>query len=83
MNIEDEVRTFITGDLGWAGSPGDLTSDYDLLENDVIDSIAIFQLVTFLEERFSIEVADEALVPDNFQSLGAINRLVASSEPST
>ena len=41
MSIEDEVRGFITTELGWAGSPSDLTPDYDLLDNDVIDSIAV------------------------------------------
>jgi len=80
MSIEDEVRGFITTELGWAGSPSDLTPDYDLLGNDVIDSIAIFQLVSFIEERYSIEVADEALVPDNFQTLAAISNLVNTSE---
>lgn len=44
------------------------------LENGILDSTGVLELVHFLEERFGIRVADEELVPDNLDS---IDRVVA------
>ncbi len=76
--MKDRIRTFILEELGWYGPPGELTDDYPLIEREVIDSMGLFKLVTFLEES-GIEVADDDLVPDNFASLGAITALAARS----
>ena len=80
MGLEDRIRNFIIEDLGWRGDPTRLTDDYALIENDVIDSLGIFQTVTHLEEVEGVEVADEDLIPDNFASLRSIAALVTSKK---
>jgi acyl carrier protein len=70
------LREVIVNDMAWSGDPDDLTEDYLLIENEVIDSLGIQVLVTYLEEHYSIIVDIDELVPDNFETLGAINRLV-------
>jgi acyl carrier protein len=82
MSIEDRIRHFIVDDLGWRGDPSRLTDDYPLIDNDVIDSLGIFQTVTHLEEVEGIEVADQDLVPENFASIRAIASLVTSKKAS-
>lgn len=76
MSTEESLRDFIVNDLGWSGDRALLTDDYDLLENDVIDSIGVFQLVSLIEERLGVEVPDDELVPENFSSVGALARMV-------
>lgn len=76
MDIEAAVRSFIVDDLRWTGSATNLTSEFALIENDVLDSMGIFELVSFVEERFGIEIDDEDLVPDNFETIGAISSLI-------
>jgi acyl carrier protein len=76
MDDEATVREIIVKDLGWTGSPDLLTPDYHLLDNDVIDSLGIFQLISLLEER-GVYVPDEELVPTNFETIGAITSLMA------
>jgi acyl carrier protein len=66
--VEKFIVEEITGDL----VPGPLAHDEDLLAADLIDSLGITQLVTFLEGRFGIVVGDEDLTPDNFRSVDAI-----------
>ena len=51
-----------------------------LLESAILDSLGILDLVTFLEQEFSITVADDELVPENFQS---VDRIVAFVERRT
>jgi acyl carrier protein len=55
-----------------------LTDETNLLTEHIIDSLGIFMLVTFLEEKFGIVVdADEVLV-ENFETMTAVAALVES-----
>ena len=47
-----------------------------MLERGVIDSVGVLNLVTFLEDRYKIEIEDDDLMPENFDSLAAINNYV-------
>jgi acyl carrier protein len=77
MTTEATLRRFIIDELSFAGDASLLEDDdYPLLENDVIDSLGVFQLVSFLETEFAIEVDDDELVPDNFGSIRLIAALV-------
>lgn len=48
-----------------------------LLDAQVLDSLGILELVGYLEETFGIEVTDDDLSPENFDSIGALARFVA------
>lgn len=78
MSIEDRLRAFINEELRTDGVSERLADDHDLLEHKIIDSLGIFQIVSFLETEFDVEVDDEELVPDNFATIGAISRMVAA-----
>ncbi len=72
----DQLRTFIVNELNYEGSPQELTEDFPLIESGVLDSLGIFQIVSFIESEFGVEIADEELVGENFGSLKRIARLV-------
>ena len=57
---------------------GAVTDEESLTTNGVIDSLAIFRLVSFLEDTFGVRVADEEIVNDNFKSVNEIDRFVTS-----
>ncbi len=46
--------------------------DVQLLEDGLLDSLGILDVVTYLEEEFGITISDEELTPDNFQSIRTI-----------
>jgi len=46
------------------------------LEKEIIDSTGVLELVSFVEERFGIEVGDEELIPDNFDSINKLGEYV-------
>ena len=48
-----------------------------LLEAGAIDSVAVLELVALLEQRYGITVADDELVPENFETIQAIAAFVA------
>ena len=49
-----------------------LNENEDLLSAGILDSLAILQLVAFIEDRFGIKVPDEDVVFENFQSINAL-----------
>ncbi|RLC29206.1 MAG: acyl carrier protein [Deltaproteobacteria bacterium] len=69
----DQIRAFIVENFLF-GSDDGLTDDASFLEEGIIDSTGILELVNFLEETFGISVEDEELVPENLDS---INNVVA------
>ncbi|MCP4372534.1 MAG: acyl carrier protein, partial [Deltaproteobacteria bacterium] len=54
------------------GSEDGLKDETSFLEEGIIDSTGILELVTFLEEEFSITVEDEELVPENLDSINNV-----------
>ncbi len=72
MISTDRLRDFIVDELRWSGPRAELTDDYPLLENHVIDSLGLFRIVDFLEREYGVEVGDEELVPSNFATLSTI-----------
>ncbi len=57
-----------------------LRDDEDLLSAGILDSLAILQLVAFIEERFKIKVPDEDVVFENFQSIDALSRYLETQK---
>jgi len=65
------VENFLFGATDDAPAPGD-----SFLELGYIDSTAIVELIAFVEDTFSIELADDELVPDNLDSVDKITSFV-------
>lgn len=78
MNVTRRVREFIVEELRFGGSPEQLTPDYPLLESGVVDSLGLMQIVQLIEDDCGVEIADADIVPENFASLAAIEKLVQS-----
>jgi acyl carrier protein len=53
-------------------------SDTLLLEEKVIDSMGVIELVAFLEETYKVEFIDDDLTVDNFKTIGSISELILS-----
>lgn len=76
LEIEGDVRDFVITDFLF-GKPTDLQPHESLLENGIIDSTGVLELVSFLEERYSITVEDDEVIPDNLDSIANIAAYVA------
>ena len=64
----DTVRHFIVENFLF-GDGELLKENTSFLEEGIIDSTGILELVSFLEEEFSISVDDEELIPENLDSI--------------
>lgn len=75
-STEEVVGNFISQQI-LRTSPDDiLDPERPLLEEGVLDSLALQQLVMFIEKEYSVKFVDEYLTPDNFESIRAIAKFV-------
>jgi len=73
----EKVRAFII-DHFLFGQGNDLKDDASFLEQGIIDSTGVLELVTFLEQTFSIKIDADETLPDNLDSIDVICRFVES-----
>ena len=69
----DTVRKFIFTNFLFDAEESALDNDTSFLEQGIIDSTGVLELVEWLEETFAMKVEDEELIPENLDS---VNRLV-------
>jgi acyl carrier protein len=74
--VAERLRDFMVDGLLWQVPRQSLTEDYSLLENDLLDSLDMLRLVSFLEEEFGLRFADDDFVPENFETIGGMVQLV-------
>jgi acyl carrier protein len=75
MDIADLIRAFISANF--YVEPDALADDASLLEQGIVDSTGVLEVVAFLETEFGIEVRDEDLLPQNLDTVAAITGYVA------
>ena len=75
--IEAQIRQFILEHFPSA-SRGQLGNHDRLLENGIVDSLGVLDLVSFIEQTFAITVFDEELLPENFQTIERMSKFVHS-----
>lgn len=75
MQYLDTVRNFIVENFLF-GDGEALKEDTSFLEDGIIDSTGILELVFFLEETYGMKIEDDELVPENMDSLQNIARFL-------
>ena len=76
MDIKTQVKEFFKENFM---AEMDSISDKDsFLDNGIIDSTGVLELVLFLEETYGIKVEDDEIIPENLDSLENIATYVTS-----
>ena len=75
MDNSVKVREFVVENFLF-GDGEVLKDDTSFMEEGIIDSTGILELVFFLEETFGLSVEDDELVPDNMDSLQNIAQFI-------
>ena len=69
MSIEDNVKNYIAINLLFSNNGFKYSDDTSFLEEGIVDSQGVMELVMFVEDKFGITVDDMDIVPDNFDSV--------------
>lgn len=72
--IAEPILEFIRRELL---SPGDtIDAQDDLLSGELLDSLGVLRLSTFVEEQFKIRIQPTDFVVENFQNVEVLTRFV-------
>jgi acyl carrier protein len=77
-DIEQMVRAYIAENILFSDNGYPYPDDASFLEEGIVDSMGIMELVMFVDEKFGITVEDEELVPDNFDSVSRLAAYIRS-----
>ena len=77
--VRGRIRAFITRRFPVV-EDRKLMDEDSLLDSGAIDSLGILDVVAFLEEEFGIGLEDDELVPENFDTVVTLARLVESKQ---
>ncbi len=80
MTTAMDIRNYILENFLFTTVSDTFLDDSSLLDQGLIDSTGILELVYFVEETFGIKIADREMVPENFDSVNNIARFVQQKQ---
>ena len=80
MDIKQQVKAFITSNF-YIADPSALADDASLLDQGIIDSTGILEVIMFLEDTFGFKVSDSEMLPENLDSIVSIAAYVTRKVP--
>jgi len=66
------IREFIVDNFLF-GDGSQLHDDSSFLQESIIDSTGILEVISFLEKQFPIKINDDEILPENLDSLNNIS----------
>jgi acyl carrier protein len=77
-DVAERIRDYIREEFLLGDTTRDLTDETPLLDG-ILDSLALSQLVGFIEDEFDTTIDDADITSQNFKSVADIERLVRSN----
>lgn len=75
QDIEKAVREFVIKNFLFEEN-GTLTTETSFLDNGIIDSTGVLELITFIEETYGIKFENHEVVPEHLDSIQNIASFV-------
>lgn len=75
MDVEETLTEFIQNEIVYGSGHARVEREEQLLDG-IVDSTDLLRLVVFIEERFAIEVGDDELVPENFETIARLGGFI-------
>lgn len=76
MNLPQQLREHLVDHIIKGNAPEHFDDDYNLIDEGILDSLAIMNLIAWLEKHFSIEFDEGDIVLENFNSVNALLNFV-------
>jgi len=73
MQRRQRIRRYLLENFLFSDDDSALPDDASLIRGGILDSTGIYELILHLEESFAISIAPEEMVPENFDSIAAVD----------
>lgn len=80
VSIEADIAGYIAENILFNNTGYPFPLDASFLENGIIDSMNVLELVMLVEEKYGVKVSDNDIVPDNFDSVERLANFVRARQ---
>jgi len=82
-DIPHAIRAYICQNILFNGDNYPYSDDASFLEEGIVDSMNLLEIVGFVEERFGIKIESNHIVPENFDSVSKLAAFIVSMAAKT
>ena len=75
MALNQQIRDFVTSNF-YVADPSSLEDRTSLLDQGIIDSTGVLEVILFIESTFGVTVEDSEMLPENLDSIERIATFV-------
>lgn len=75
--IQEALREYIAKNILFAPDGFAYSDNDSFLENGVLDSTGVVEVVAFIEDHFKISVEDAEITPQNFDSISNLTAYIS------
>ena len=77
MSVTEQIRSYVREHLLYGDDSVPLDDAASLLDEGIVDSTGVVELVLFVESRFGVVVEGNEVTPENFDSIAQLAAYVA------
>ena len=74
-DVKNKIRTFIIDNYLFGDDSG-LEESTSFLDEGIVDSTGILELIEYISEEFGITVEDDELIPENLDSINNVSAFI-------
>ena len=79
MKLQQQIRDFVTSNF-YVADPKALEDRTSLLDQGIIDSTGVLEVIMYIESTFGVTVEDSEMLPENLDSIERIAAFVARKQ---
>jgi len=76
LELAQEIRQFIINNCLFGEDDGKLSDDDSFMEQGIIDSTGVLELVAFIEGKYGFKIKNDELAPENLDSVNKLIRFI-------
>ncbi len=80
MNMKKTIRQYILGNLLFTDDDSVLQDNDSFLNEGIIDSTGVLEIILFIEDTFDIKVNDDEMLPANLDSVDNLVAFIQSKQ---
>lgn len=77
MSFEQRIRNYILENFLFTDDESAIDVNASFLEEGILDSTGILEVIMFLEEEFDVKVIDEEMIPENLDSVTNLVKFIS------
>ena len=79
IELEQQIRAFVLSNF-YVADEASVTNRSSLIEQGVVDSTGVLEIISFIETTCGITVEDNEMLPENLGSIDCIARFVSRKQ---